>query len=199
VTTHRRARLARKLDTLRARLREEHGFGLVELMIATTVLSIGIFSVLGSLTSGYLALNRARAASTGSVIADAQTERFRALSFGAICLSNTSTDSTYTAGAPEGTSVPTCSSSDPALVAVRDPVTGPDGRSYRTDTYVFWNCAKGTISVSTPYSTSSPGCLTSGTVVSRPVKLVRVVIRDHTTTATTYASQETTFDQGTGG
>ena len=109
------------------------------------------------------------------MLVDSQMERFRALNFTSICLSTTSTNSLYTANAPEGTAVPTCSTSDPALVALRDPTTGPDNASYRVDTYIYWRCTTGTLTTTGTYTTSSPGCLTSGTAVSTALKLVRVI------------------------
>jgi prepilin-type N-terminal cleavage/methylation domain-containing protein len=181
-----------------SRLRRQEGFGLVELLIAMTVLSVGILAVVAGFSSGYVALNRATRVSSSSVLADAQMERFRALTYAYICLSSTSAESIYAAAAPAGTAVPTCSSTDPTLVPIQDPKTGPDNRQYRIDTYVVWNCPIGTLSTSSPYTTSAPGCLTSGTLVSSPVKLIRILVRDHTTTSTVYAKEESTFDQRSG-
>lgn len=72
--TGRRRRLA-------ARLREEHGLGLVELLIALLVLNIGIFATLAAFTSGALALRRASHTSTASAIADKYMECFRDSSY----------------------------------------------------------------------------------------------------------------------
>ena len=191
--------ISRWITAAGSRLRHESGFGLVELLIAMTVLNVGILAVFAGFSSGYAALNRGTAISSASALGDAQLERFRALRFTAICLSNTSTVSNYTANAPGGTAVPTCTTSDPALVALRAPTTGPDNHAYRVDTYVVWNCAKGTLSVSTPYTTAAPGCLTDGVAQSRVVKLVRVVVRSYTGTAGVYSTGESTFDQSTGG
>ena len=171
---------------------------MLELIIAMMVLNIGIFAVLSAFTSGYTAMKRTKSVTSGSVLSDQQLERLRAVNFNSVCLSTTSTDSVYTANAPEGTSVPTCSTSDPAMVAVRNPATGPDGASYRVDTYIVWSCTTGTLSTTSPYSTSAPGCLTAGSAVSYATKLVRVIVRDRTTTSTVYARFESTFDQSTG-
>lgn len=180
------------------RLRRQEGFGLVELLIAMTVLSVGILAVVAGFGSGYVALNRATRISSGAVLADAQMERFRALTYPSICLSSTSTESTHASFAPSNP-VPPCSSSDPTLVPIQDPKTGPDNHEYRIDTYVVWNCPIGTLDLTTsPYTTSAPGCLTSGTVVSSPVKLVRIVVLDHATTGKVYAKEESTFDQRSG-
>jgi Tfp pilus assembly protein PilV len=186
------------VSRLRTLARREEGFGMLELIIAMMVLNIGIFAVLSAFTSGYTAMKRTKNVTSGAVLSDQQMERLRALNFNSICLSNTSTDSTYTANAPEGTAVPTCSTSDPAMVAVRSSATGPDGASYRVDTYIVWRCTTGTLSTSSPYSTSSPGCVTSGSVVSYATKLVRVIVRNPTSTGTVYAQIESIYDQSTG-
>lgn len=184
---------------LRARLRDEGGFGLMELLIAITVLNVGIFAALSAFSSAYVSLNTTKKTSSASVLVDSQLERFRALAFSSICLSTTYSGDQYTSNAPSGTAVPTCATSDPALVAMRDPVTGPDGHSYRVDTYVYWTCVNGTLSTSSPNSTSSPGCsVATGNPGSAPTKFVRVIVRDHTTTSRIYAQAESTFDQSSG-
>jgi Tfp pilus assembly protein PilV len=187
-----------RLLAIGRRLREQQGLGLIDLLIAMTVLNVGILAVFAGFSSAYVAMDRSANVSSASALSTAQLERFRALTFTAICLSNTYTGSTYTADKPDGTLVPTCTTTDPALVAVRAPVTGTDGKSYRVDTYVVWGCAKGTLSVATPYTTSAPGCVTGGVSQSRPIKLVRVVIRDNSATTRVFATAETSFDQGTG-
>ncbi|HZC75181.1 MAG TPA: hypothetical protein VE220_04330 [Gaiellaceae bacterium] len=66
-----------RLSRFVARLRDERGVGLVELMIALIVLNVGLFATLGAFTSGGLALQRASHVSTASAIADKQIEAFR--------------------------------------------------------------------------------------------------------------------------
>jgi Tfp pilus assembly protein PilV len=186
------------LQAATSRLRRQEGFGLVELVIALTVLIVGILAIVAGFSSGYLALNRATRISSASVLADRQMERFRSLTYSSICLSSTTSDSAHDANAPSGTAVSTCSTTDAALVPIQDPATGPDKNQYRIDTYVYWNCPSGTLSTTSPYTTSAPGCLTSGTLVSSPVKLVRVTVLDHTTTSKVYLTEESTFDARTG-
>ena len=90
---------------LRAR---EDGFGIVELSIALAVLVVGLFALLAAFTSGYSAVNRASVVGTASVLADKEMESFRALAYGNVPTSGT-TSST---------------------------VPGPDGRTYLvTDTF----------------------------------------------------------------
>ena len=195
---HAPAHVTGRLRRLVHRIRTEHGMGLIELLIAMTVLNIGVFATLGAFSSGYVALRKTKAVSSASVIQDAQMERFRAFKYTSVCLSTTSTDSAYVTANPEGTAVPTCVTSDPAMVAVRVAVTGPDSRSYRVDTYIVWRCITGTMSTASPYSTAAPGCTTASVAVANPTKLVRIVVRDNATPATVLARAESIFDQSTG-
>jgi Tfp pilus assembly protein PilE len=137
-----------------ARLRSQQGFGLIELLISMTVLNIGIFAVVAAFNSGALAIKRASEISTASVLADKQMELYRALMYTQIALDTTSVasanaDTTYQCdsanrinqaaacgGSNQQTQVQaTCSTLTPQCNP-RQTVTGPDGRTYRVDTYV---------------------------------------------------------------
>ena len=123
-----------------ARLRNQQGFALIEMLVAIVLINIGVLAILLALNSGMVTLRRSAETSTASAIADQQLERFRARAFSAIYLDSTllaATDSTYRAdSAYSATQVTgTCS----PLVAACTPsqsVTGPDGRTYRVDTFV---------------------------------------------------------------
>lgn len=123
-----------------ARLRSQQGFALIEMLVAIVVINVGLLAMLLALNSGMVTLRRSAETSTASAIADQQLERFRARAYAAIYLDTTSlaaTDSTYQADAAYSASQvsQTCS----PLVAACTPsqtVTGPDGRTYRVDTYV---------------------------------------------------------------
>ena len=65
--------------TVSTRVRDEAGFGLVELLIAMTVMAIGISAIVAGMSSGFIAVNRARDASTAAALADKQMEAYRAL------------------------------------------------------------------------------------------------------------------------
>ena len=69
---------------LAARLRDDRGVGLVELLIALLVLNVGIFATLAAFTSGALALRRASHVSTASAIADQEMETLRDSSYSTI-------------------------------------------------------------------------------------------------------------------
>jgi len=69
---------------LAARLRDDRGIGLVELLIALLVLNVGIFATLAAFTSGALALRRASHVSTAAAIADQEMEKLRDSSYATI-------------------------------------------------------------------------------------------------------------------
>jgi Tfp pilus assembly protein PilV len=148
------------------RLRDEQGFALVEMLIAIVVINIGLLAILLSLTSGMTTLRRSAETSTASAIADRQLERYRAVAFTSVYLDTTAlaaTDSTYQSDAAYSASqVNQACGTLTALCTPTQTVTGPDGRSYRVDSYI--------VSV-TP---------TGGTAV----KQVTVVVRKAGTTAT---------------
>ena len=129
------------------RVRDEGGFALIEMLIAIVVINIGLLAILLALTSGVTTLRRSAETSTASAVADMQLERYRAVAFTSIYLDTAAlaaTDSTYQADAAYSASQvsQTCGT----LTAVCTPtqtVTGPDGRSYRVDTYIVWTTPSG--------------------------------------------------------
>jgi prepilin-type N-terminal cleavage/methylation domain-containing protein len=60
-------------------LRNEQGFGLVELLIAMSVMSIALSSIVCAFSSGTVAMARAGKVTTASTLADAQMETYRAM------------------------------------------------------------------------------------------------------------------------
>lgn len=125
---------------MRVRLRSAGGFGMIELLISMTVLNVGILAIVAAFNSGAVSLRRASDVSTGAVLAEKQMELYRALTYAEVALDATAlaaTDSTYRGDAAYSATqiTKTCSpmtdQCDPSRVA-----TGPDGRSYRVDTYV---------------------------------------------------------------
>jgi len=164
---------------VRTLLRREGGFGLVELLLAMTMLNIGLLAVVAAFSSGIVSLNRASRITTAAVLADGQMELYRALTYASIRLEPTSipgsapytTDTAYSASQVTAT----CAGPPDECNASRQ-ATGADRKSYRIDTYI--------VSI-TP---------TGG----RPVKKVTVVVRDYNNLTVTFARQVSTFDQSTG-
>ena len=167
------------------RLRGEKGFGLIELLMAMVMLSVGILALVAAFNSGTIALERTGRNATAAALADAQMERYRALTYGAIQLDATAvnaTDSTYRNDSVLGGNVAndvttsTGCSGVPAECNPSRTLVGADRHNYRLDTYVT-------------YTTPPTG---------RQEKLVTVVVRATTSPYATYAREQSTFDLSTG-
>jgi Tfp pilus assembly protein PilV len=155
----------------RLRTRED-GFGLTELLIAMTILNVGILALVAALNSGAIAIRRATQVTTATTLADAQMERYRALAYDDIATATPEEDALYTAAAPAGTADYGCADATEPECDPIQPVTGPDGRPYRIDSYVV----RGTLAVG-----------------SRELKSVRVVVRDGQNLATMLVREDSTF------
>jgi type II secretory pathway pseudopilin PulG len=161
---------------LRRLARSEGGFGLVELLIAMTVMVIAIMAIVAAFSSGMVAVTRASRASTAGAVADAQMEGYRKVRYTAI--------------------TPTCASGTSASTDcfVTSTVTGADGRSYRVDTAIRFDCAVGTLGGTVP---SSATC--TGTGAARPAKRISIIVLDPSESPAKELFRETsTFDQATG-
>lgn len=182
------------------RAREENGFGLLELLIALVVLNVGILATVAALNSGALALVHADQSATASTLAEQQMERFRGIKYANIEQTTSQwnlavVDSTWTADriyqndmnspSPPKALIPTVTTC-PNTNASTDPngyscnpsfvLTGPDGKSFRVDTYMYYD---------------QP---TNG----GQIKTVTVVVRDANATGAYLARQTSTFDPSTG-
>jgi type II secretory pathway pseudopilin PulG len=177
------------------RARDESGFGLLELLMAMVMLNVGILAIVAAFSSGNAALARANRISTAAALADKQMEIYRGLKYDDIFFITSewnaaTADSTYTADtvyqqnmanpvAPKAlvatqtncaTNVPTAAC-DPSF-----PATGADHRSYRVDTYLY-------------YDTPSFG---------NQLKTLTVVVRDAANLSKSFARISSTFDPSTG-
>jgi type II secretory pathway pseudopilin PulG len=175
---------------VRARLRSEDGFGLIELLIAMVVLNVGLLALVASFNSGIVTLQRASRITTAAVLADQQMELYRAISWANIRLETaaaatadgevtpyrTDADRQYPTAQVTGTCSPLVAECTP-----QQTVIGGDNRSYRIDTYIVEEIPN--------QGGSNPG---------RPVKKVAVVVRDGSSLTKVYARQVSTFDQSTG-
>ena len=105
------------MSRLKSRLRAEEGMTLIELLIAMTVMSIGIAALVAGFSSGVVSINHSRLTSTAGSLADQQMELYRQASF----------DSVPTNG-PQSPTTP----------------NGPDGHTYWMQVDGSWTCAFGT-------------------------------------------------------
>jgi type II secretory pathway pseudopilin PulG len=173
------------------RLRQEDGFGLLELLMAMTILNIGILATVAAFNSGIVTLRRSGMISTASVLADKQMELYRSLTYGSIALDSSSIPATtpYTSdpawSSPEATT--TCSTPLPAECNASQTTTGPDHRKYRIDTYIV---------DAHPATTYTPPA-GSPHAATRSVRTVTVVVRDGANLNKVLAREMSTFDCST--
>jgi len=176
------------------RLKQEEGFGLIELLMAMVMLNIGILAMVAAFNSGIVALARSSHMSTAAVLADQQMELYRGLTYSCIYLSaagatnNWVNDTTYAQGTTNTTPQPsgaTCSSTPPAnaTTAART-LTGPDHHKYEIDTYII---------LCTPGPTAP--CYLSAS--ARNELRVSIAVHDGLT-GHVWAREQSTFDQSTG-
>ena len=173
------------------RLRQEDGFGLLELLMAMTILNVGILATVAAFNTGIVTLRRSGMISTASVLADKQMELYRSLTYGAIALDSSSIPGTapYTSdpawASPQATT--TCSTPLPAECNASRSTTGPDHRPYRIDTYIV---------NANPVTTYSPPA-GSPHATARALRTVTVVVRNARSLNKVLAREMSTFDCST--
>lgn len=163
----------------------EAGFGLIELLIAMTILVIGILALFAMFESGIRSISRASTVTTAGALADREMESFRAIRYNAIGLPDDqvlaaaapySSDAAYQANASARVVVPSCGTAPCTTKVPVQTLSGADGMNYRVDTYVTWQ-------------TVAPG---------RGVKLVTIVVRDGDDVTKVWARTASSFDESTG-
>jgi len=158
---------------------------MIELMLAIMMLNVGILAIMGAFNSSAVAMARASRTATATTLGEKQMELYRAQIYSNVALDAGATnlaesnatynsDTAYNALQQEKTCAGTPSAVAPQCNPMRS-VTGPDGRSYRIDTYIV-------------HYTPNFG---------RAVKKVTVVVRQ-TSPLKTLARLSSTFDQSTG-
>jgi Tfp pilus assembly protein PilV len=81
-----------------SRVRDERGFGMIELLAAMTVMLVGVMSLFALFQAGIVQIRRASTITTAAALADAEMEKFRAIKYDTIGLDDTqveATDTTY--------------------------------------------------------------------------------------------------------
>jgi type II secretory pathway pseudopilin PulG len=176
------------------RARDESGFGLLELLMAMVMLNVGILAIVAAFSSGNAALARASRVSTATSLANRQMESYRGLIYDNIVFTTSEwnaavADSSYTADTAYTTNMQspvapkalvgtltTCPTNVPSTSC--DPsytTTGPDHRTYRVDTYLYYDAPGG----------------------GSQLKSITVVVRSSTNTASSFARVSSTFDSST--
>lgn len=115
-----------------SRLRDQAGFGLVELLIAMTVMAIGIFALVAGFSSGFGAINRASKTSTAGTLADQRMEAYRRGAYSALVTGSTAAAT-----------------------------TGPDGRTYWIVADIASKCPDEATPTGTPATCTLSGGVTS--------------------------------------
>lgn len=87
---------------MRARLADEKGFGLIELLFALVMLNVGIFALMGTFQAGAVAITRSAVTSNGTAVADKVLEVYRGLQNKAIYLNAPSGGGNDVSGYPNG-------------------------------------------------------------------------------------------------
>jgi Tfp pilus assembly protein PilV len=183
------------------RAHDESGFGMLELLMAMVMLNVGILAVVAAFSSGNAALYRASRTSTAGALANKQMEAYRGLKYDNIVFvtsewTSAIANSTYTGDVTYQTNmlnpvaphalvptVSTCPANVPANAC--DPsytTTGADHRSYRVDTYLYFDTANNA----------------SGVAVGQQLRAITVVIRNPDDLTRVLARVSSTFDSSTG-
>lgn len=180
----------RLLSSVRRRLADEAGFGMMEMVIALMMFTIAISTLMVGFSTSAVALKKSGSVSTAGVIADSQMERFRAMTYDWIGIdTGATTDATYTGdvacvGTGCSNTAPSAGNSAcrtggvvyaayPQNCAPTQNIVGPDHITYRLDTYVR---------LIQSVATGNP----------RQTKIVTVVVRDPK--GHVFAREESDFD-----
>jgi len=172
---------------VRADLRRESGFMLVELLVAAVVLSIAILAMMAVYDASFISLHKAAQKTAAATLAQNQLELFRALSYDSIGLDSSSlttaqANSTYSGDesglTPSGgTDVTLASSCSETQCLPIQTLTGSDHRGYLVETFVRDIDDLG--------------------YAGRPERLVTIIVRDPSTSGSPVVAElGYAFDQG---
>ncbi len=149
---------------------------MIELVIAMSVLSVGVLAVHAMFVAGIFQITRASTITTAASVASAEMENYHARTYDSIGLPESlvsGADGTYrgdTAFKTNASERVGCPGGGCPAVPTKT-VSGADGRDYRVDTYMAWE---------------------SG---ARDVKIVTIVVRDGASPPRVWARLATSFDQ----
>ena len=171
-----------------SRLRTEDGFGVVELVIATFILSVAILALMAAYDSAFVSLHKGAQKSAAATLASTQIELYSSLPYASVGLDSTTlastkaSDSVYAAdeatinaaqSSPTDVTIASCGTS--AQCSPVQTLTGSDHHTYKLETFVH-------------------DVVSTGTWTER---VVTVIVRDPSTTGTPILAQSTAgFDKG---
>jgi len=138
---------------MRARLKDESGFSIVELVVAIMVITIALLAIAAAFETGVISIRAAAGRTVAAKLANAQVERYAALGFTSIGLDATTYTSTKTSGnqsyssayvsdeaalnaVASGTAVTISGCGSAAQCLPVQTVTGTDQKSYKLETFV---------------------------------------------------------------
>lgn len=172
---------------MRARLRTSDGFMLVELLVASVVLSVALLALMAVYSSSFISLHKAAQKTAAATLAQNQLELYSALSYTNVGLDSTSltaakANATYAAdesslspsGGADVTLASACSSTQCLPIQT---MTGNDRRSYTVETFIR--------------------DITGLGYTGRPERVLTVIVRDPSTTGSPIvAEQSSAYDAG---
>jgi type II secretory pathway pseudopilin PulG len=139
---------------MRARLQDESGFSIVELVVAVMVITVALLAIAAGFETAAVSVHAAAKKTVAAKLANAQIERYAALAFTSIGLDATTLTNTKTSGNPSysstyvsdetalnavtgGTdvSISGCGSTAAQCLPVQT-VTGTDNKSYKLETFI---------------------------------------------------------------
>jgi type II secretory pathway pseudopilin PulG len=203
-----------------ARIRNERGFMMLELLMAMTVMAIALTALIVVFTLGLFTMRHSSQVTTAAALADAQMETFRAMTSRDIGIDLTAgtvnaLDSTYTndvaCANPTASPATTC-----AVNGVASTEVGPTGASPHSCTTInTWypntdpcTPSRTVSSATTPASPDGRSyrvdtyvvavAATSSGTLQRASKQVTVVVRDSSNLAHVFARETSVFDCSTG-
>lgn len=176
-----------------ARLRSEDGFMLVELLTAAVVLSIAILAMMAVYDSAFISLHKAAQKTAAATLAQNQLELYSALSYDSIGLDAASltaatSDSTYSTDEanltpPGGSNVALTDSCSETQCLPIQTLMGSDHRSYTIETFIR--------------DVDGLGYTDTTTGVSRPERVVTVIVRDPSSSGSPIVAQQSSaYDSG---
>ncbi len=120
---------------------------LLELVFAMTLLAVAVGALMAMYGSSLLSLRRAGIEGNALTLADRQIEKFKTLPYSSIAIDTgtiPASSDPYVASPPsnltsEQRAVLGSGQAGGGTVPATETVTGPDGRAYRVDTYVFFS------------------------------------------------------------